>query len=73
MSLKQPENAWELAWHGCVVAEKDYYDVAALPDGGYIATHPTALRAPGDNSNLFSKWRCREPGRPIHAPECLDR
>jgi hypothetical protein len=66
--LKRAGGAWELAWHGCVVVEKDYNDVAALPDGGYVATHPTALRAPGDNSNLFSgapsgyvaRW---EPGK----------
>ena len=26
---------------------KDFNDVAALPDGGFIATHPTALQTPG--------------------------
>jgi hypothetical protein len=52
--LKRAAGSWELVWHGCVVAAQEYNDVAALPDGGYIATHPTALRTQGDNSNLLS-------------------
>jgi len=45
--LKKAGATWSLIWHGCVVAGKDYNDVAALADGGYIATHPTALQTPG--------------------------
>jgi hypothetical protein len=51
--LKRVDGNWQLAWHGCVVAMYEYNDVAALPDGGFIATHPTALRTPGDTTNLF--------------------
>lgn len=36
-------DTWELAWHGCVVSADPYNDVAALGDGGFIATHPDAL------------------------------
>ena len=36
----------DLIWHGCVVSARDFNDVAALPDGGFIATHPTALQPP---------------------------
>jgi hypothetical protein len=35
-----------LIWHGCVVSAKDFNDVAAQPDGGFIATHPTAMQPP---------------------------
>lgn len=59
--LKQNAGAWELVWHGCVPAAQDYNDVAALPDGGYVATHPTALQqqnppaqAKGPAPDLFS-------------------
>jgi hypothetical protein len=45
--LKQVGGTWELAWHGCVVNPVDYNDVAALADGGFIATHPTAIQAEG--------------------------
>lgn len=43
-------DTWELAWHGCVVSTDPYNDVAALTDGGFIATHPDALtrNAPSD-------------------------
>jgi len=51
--LRRAGPSWELAWHGCVVSKQEYNDVAALSDGGFIATHPTALRAPGDSSNLL--------------------
>ena len=43
--LKQARGTSELIWHGCVVSTQAYNDVAALPDGGFIATHPTALQA----------------------------
>ncbi|HEX5430610.1 MAG TPA: SMP-30/gluconolactonase/LRE family protein [Bryobacteraceae bacterium] len=52
--LKPARGSWDLVWHGCVVSAKDFNDVAAMPDGGFAATHPTSLRAKGDNSNLFS-------------------
>jgi len=51
--LRRAGPSWELAWHGCFVSKQDYNDVAALSDGGFIATHPTALRAQGDTSNLL--------------------
>ena len=52
--LKPAARSWTLAWHGCAVSMKDFNDVAVLPDGGFIATHPTALRPPGDTSDLFA-------------------
>jgi hypothetical protein len=51
--LRRAGPSWELAWHGCFVSKQEYNDVAALSDGGFIATHPTALRTPGDTSNLL--------------------
>ena len=33
---------------------QEFNDVAVLPDGGFIATHPTSLRTQGDTSDLFS-------------------
>lgn len=48
--LKPAGAASSLAWHGCVVSTQAFNDVAAQPDGGFIATHPTALQpqpAPG--------------------------
>jgi hypothetical protein len=45
--------AWGLIWHGCVVTQKDYNDVAALADGSFVATHPTALTEGGPIANLF--------------------
>ena len=38
-----------LAWHGCVVSKQAFNDVAALSDGGFVATHPTALQTPGQD------------------------
>jgi hypothetical protein len=52
--LKRAGANWELAWHGCVVSKDEFNDVAALPDGSFVATHPLALRKPGYTSNLFS-------------------
>jgi hypothetical protein len=52
--LKQAAGGWELIWHGCALTMQEFNDVAVLPDGGFIATHPTSLRTQGDNSNLFS-------------------
>ncbi len=45
--LKQTGGAWGLIWHGCVVSPRDFNDVAALADGSFIATYPTALQTPG--------------------------
>ena len=44
--LKQTRGTSDLIWHGCVVSAQAYNDVAAQPDGGFIATHPTALQPP---------------------------
>jgi SMP-30/Gluconolactonase/LRE-like region len=44
--LKQGRGTSDLIWHGCVVSTQAYNDVAAQPDGGFIATHPTALQPP---------------------------
>ncbi len=52
--LKRAAPAWTLAWHGCVVTPKEFNDVAALPDGSFIATHPTSMREQGDTSDLFA-------------------
>ncbi len=56
--LKRTGGAWNLVWHGCVVSAHDFNDVAAQPDGGFIATHPTALQPPaqapqGGGNNAF--------------------
>jgi hypothetical protein len=51
-----------VVWHGCVVSTQGYNDVAALADGGFIATHPTALQTPGQDlfagapSGYVSRW-----------------
>jgi hypothetical protein len=45
--LQPAAGSWTLAWHGCVVSKQAFNDVAALPDGGFYATHPTALQTPG--------------------------
>jgi hypothetical protein len=47
--LKQTGGNWTLAWHGCAVTMAEFNDVAVLPDGGFIATHPTSLT----NADLF--------------------
>jgi hypothetical protein len=47
--LKPAGAGWEMVWRGCVPAAQPYNDVAALPGGGFIATHPTALQQPGQN------------------------
>ena len=44
--LKQTAGSWGLAWHGCVVTNIAYNDVAGLPDGGFVGTKPTALQGP---------------------------
>jgi hypothetical protein len=47
--LEAEGNSWRLAWRGCVFADVPYNDVAALPDGSYVATRPTAFLGEGDN------------------------
>jgi hypothetical protein len=47
--LKQAGGNWSLVWHGCAVTKAEFNDVAVLPDGGFIATHPTSLT----NADLF--------------------
>jgi len=53
---------WQLVWHGCVLADKPYNDVAGLPDGGFVATRPTAIQKEGQDlfkgepSGNLSEW-----------------
>ncbi len=47
--LKPAGASWEMLWHGCVPSKEAYNDVAALSNGGFIATHPTALQQQGQN------------------------
>ncbi len=57
--LKPLGQGWELIWHGCEVTSKEFNDVAALPDGGFIASHPTSLMTdPHDEALRYS-------GKPI--------
>ncbi|MEJ2111126.1 MAG: SMP-30/gluconolactonase/LRE family protein [Acidobacteriota bacterium] len=43
-----PDGAkWKLAWRGCVMAKEPYNDVAALPDGSFVATRPQAVQKEG--------------------------
>jgi hypothetical protein len=64
--LKQTGGNWGLVWHGCVVSQQAYNDVAALADGGFVATHPTAISTQGAPnpataiSGYVSRWA---PGR----------
>jgi hypothetical protein len=52
--LKSAGGSWSLVWHGCVPSKWDFNDVAALADGSFVSTHPTALRVQGDTSDLFA-------------------
>jgi hypothetical protein len=60
--VKQGAATWGLVWHGCVVAKNDYNDVAALPDGSFVATHPNSLRIKGSDlvggqpSGVVARW-----------------
>ncbi len=60
--LKQAAGAWSLVWHGCVPTMQEFNDVAVLPDGGFIATHPTAIQVQGADlfaggpSGYVSRW-----------------
>jgi hypothetical protein len=45
-----PDGAsWKLVWRGCVLASEPFNDVAALPDGSFVATRPQALQKEGQN------------------------
>jgi hypothetical protein len=45
-----PDGAkWKLEWRGCVFAKEPYNDVAALPDGSFVATRPQAIQKEGQN------------------------
>lgn len=64
--LKQTAGSWGLFWRGCVVSSQAYNDVAALADGGFLATHPTAISTQGASnpataiSGYVIRWA---PGR----------
>lgn len=47
--LQAEGDTWKLIWHGCVLADVPYNDVAANADGSYVATRPTAFLSEGDN------------------------
>jgi hypothetical protein len=51
--LRRAGDTWDLVWHGCAIAMQEFNDVAVLKNGGFIATHPTALRKQGDTADLF--------------------
>jgi len=40
-------DSWKLVWRGCVVSPLAFNDVAALGDGSFVGTHPTALNQTG--------------------------
>jgi hypothetical protein len=45
-----PDGAkWKLTWRGCVLATEPYNDVAALPDGSFVATRPQAIQKEGQS------------------------
>ena len=71
--LKQSGRISELLWHGCVVSSRDFNDVAALPDGGFIATHPTALQAPAPAPGTQGKSSARECGPAAPAIDLFQR
>lgn len=41
--LLSDNTKWKLAWRGCVFASEPYNDVAALPNGSFVATRPQAI------------------------------
>lgn len=46
----QPDgDAWKMVWRGCVIAQEPYNDVAALPDGSFVATRPQAIQKEGQD------------------------
>jgi len=60
--MKQSAGVLSLVWRGCVISKQEYNDVASLRDGGFVATHPTALLTPGTDeeavqpSGYVSRW-----------------
>lgn len=60
--LKQTGGEWGLIWHGCAPTKAEFNDVAVMPDGGFIATHPTALQVQGQDlftgspSGYVARW-----------------
>ena len=63
----QPDgDAWKLVWRGCVNAQQPYNDVAALPDGSFVATRPTALMKEGQDlfaggvSGNVARWSAED-------------
>jgi hypothetical protein len=61
--LKPAAGSWEAVWHGCALTMAEFNDVAVMPDGSFIATHPTALQTQGGGGDLFdghaSGWVAR--------------
>lgn len=60
--LKQSGGTSSLIWHGCVTSPQAFNDVAAQPDGGFIATHPTALQPPPPAQGKAPQGQGRGPG-----------
>ncbi|MCU1335981.1 MAG: hypothetical protein JWO19_1562 [Bryobacterales bacterium] len=60
--LKQTGGTSNLTWHGCVVSMQAFNDVAAQPDGGFIATHPTALQPPPPPPGASPKGKAPQAG-----------
>lgn len=58
--LRPSGASWTLVWHGCAVTAAEFNDVAVLPDGGFIATHPTSLGQTdlfsGKPSGVVARW-----------------
>jgi hypothetical protein len=60
--LQAAGESWKLVWRGCVLADKAYNDVAALPDGGFVATRPQAIMTEGQDlfagapSGNIARW-----------------
>jgi hypothetical protein len=57
--LKPAGQSWKLIWHGCEVTAKEFNDVAVLPDGSFISSHPTSLMEDPHDETL------RYSGKPI--------
>jgi hypothetical protein len=58
--------SYKLVWHGCVLADRAYNDVAALPDGSFVATRPQAIMTEGQDlfagapSGNIARWNAAE-------------